>query len=224
MYFQARVADRLNLYIKPYRTQVWLAIAGGVLFGGLILFLFGHITFTIFRNSEDGIFRYFKHSLWHAYGSIVNQAGNSLPLAMSLRLPVMFLWLFCLVVLYTYTANLIAFLTIEKKVRPFDTLHQLLAQDEYVFGVLDNTILALLFKTSQAKVYSSIWSRINGYEEDHSHVLSSAHGVHLEEMYNSKYAYICDMTGISMEQGMYGLFLYPYGHTLLFKHCLNVEG
>ena len=51
-----------------------------------------------------------------------------------------------MVILYTYSANLIAFLTVEKKTTPFETLQQLLIQSEYIFGVLDNTILAMLFK------------------------------------------------------------------------------
>ena len=49
-------------------------------------------------------------------------------------------------------------------------------------------------------MYSGVWQKIQVFEESHSFVLSPSHTQHLDHMYSSKYAYICDMTGIWMEQ------------------------
>ena len=38
------------------------------------------------------------------------------------------------------------------------------------------------------------------FEENHDFVLSPSHEEHLDHMYSSRYAYICDMTGIWIEQ------------------------
>ena len=46
----------------------------------------------------------------------------------------------------SYAGNLVAFLAVERQKIPFRTLHDLLVQEDYTFGVLSNTILALLFQ------------------------------------------------------------------------------
>ena len=49
----------------------------------------------------------------------------------------------------SYAGNLVAFLAVERQKIPFRTLHDLLVQEDYTFGVLSNTILALLFQVCQ---------------------------------------------------------------------------
>ena len=41
--------------------------------------------------------------------------------------------------------------------------------------------------------------KIKSFEENQGFVLSSSHAEHLDHMYSSNYAYICDMTGIEVE-------------------------
>ena len=53
---------------------------------------------------------------------------------------------------------------------------------------------------SKAHVYSGMWQKIQSFEESHGFVLSPSHSEHVSHMYSSKYAYICDVTAIWVEQ------------------------
>ena len=58
-------------------------------------------------------------------------------------------WLFvALVITTTYSANLIAFLSVEKYTVPFNTLQELASQDQYKFGTLGGTAQMLHVKAS----------------------------------------------------------------------------
>ncbi len=45
-----------------------------------------------------------------------------------------------------YTSNLIAFLAVDITSKPFDSLRELVEQDEYQYGVEDGIIQMMLFK------------------------------------------------------------------------------
>ncbi len=55
-------------------------------------------------------------------------------------------WLFALVICTTYSANLVAFLAVEKTSIPFKTLHELSLQNEYKFGTLGASVWTQLLE------------------------------------------------------------------------------
>ena len=57
-------------------------------------------------------------------------------------------WLFCTVIMATYTGSLVAILTVEKYKIPFNTLEELLNQKQYKFGTLGSSAFALDFLVS----------------------------------------------------------------------------
>ena len=59
-------------------------------------------------------------------------------------------WLFfAIVISATYSANLIAFLSVEKYTVPFKNLQELSSQDQYQFGTLGGTAQMLHRKVNQ---------------------------------------------------------------------------
>ena len=81
------------------------------------------------------------------------------PTALSTRLIVASWWLFCLVILASYIGNLVAFLAVERQKIPFTNLHELLQQEEYLFGVLSNSILTLLFEVCYFQILFQPYSK-----------------------------------------------------------------
>ena len=57
----------------------------------------------------------------------------------SLRFVVAFWWLFCIVIVATYSGNLIAFLTVDKYNAPFETLKEMAQAGEFKFGTIGGT-------------------------------------------------------------------------------------
>ncbi len=66
-------------------------------------------------------------------------------------------WLFCTIVMATYTGSLVAFLTVENYNIPFNNLVELLNQTEYKFGTLGGTSFELDFKVSIPLVSLLLW-------------------------------------------------------------------
>ena len=57
----------------------------------------------------------------------------------SARFVVGFWWLFCIAIVATYSGNLIAFLTVDKYIAPFETLKEMVQEGEYKFGIIGGT-------------------------------------------------------------------------------------
>ena len=57
------------------------------------------------------------------------------------RFVVGFWWLYCIVIVATYSGNLIAFLTVHKYKAPFQTLQEMAQDGEYKFGIIGESSL-----------------------------------------------------------------------------------
>ena len=72
----------------------------------------------------------------------------------SLRFIVGFWWLFCIVIVATYSGNLIAFLTVDKYNAPFETLKEMAEKGEYKFGTIGGTsfeaLMQVLFQSDRS--------------------------------------------------------------------------
>ena len=64
-----------------------------------------------------------------------------LPEAQSGRFFIGFWWMYCTVVIATYSGNLIAFLTVSKATVPFQTFDEMVVQNTHTFGTLGETSL-----------------------------------------------------------------------------------
>jgi hypothetical protein len=74
--------------------------------------------------------------------------GTDLPASLTGRTMISFYWLFSMVVVATYCGNMIAFLSVTKDTLPFDTLDELLDQDEYIWGTVGQTLWVLVWSVS----------------------------------------------------------------------------
>ena len=68
----------------------------------------------------------------------------------SVRFVVGFWCLYCIVIVATYSGNLIAFLTIDKYRAPFETLQDMSEEGQYKFGTLGGTSFVTILQVSIA--------------------------------------------------------------------------
>lgn len=90
-----------------------------------------------------------------------DSGGCYLPEAQSGRFFVGFYWMSCMVIVATYSGNLIAFLTVSKDVLPFDTLEGMADQNEYRFGYIGGTALDHYIRVSYFHQNCTIFQRLH---------------------------------------------------------------
>lgn len=80
-----------------------------------------------------------RESFWFALTSFTPQGGGEAPKAISARILVAAYWLFVVLMLATFTANLAAFLTVERMQTPVQSLEQLARQSRINYTVVEGS-------------------------------------------------------------------------------------
>jgi len=85
---------------------------------------------------------FFNLFLTFVFGS----GGEHKPESQAGRTLLSFWWLFCIIMMATYSGNLVAFLTVSKDQLPFNTLGGMLEQNDYKWGTAGGTIWVAMFQ------------------------------------------------------------------------------
>lgn len=80
-----------------------------------------------------------KESFWFTLTSFTPQGGGEAPKSLSARTLVAVYWLFVVLMLATFTANLAAFLTVERMKTPVQSLDQLARQSRINYTVVESS-------------------------------------------------------------------------------------
>lgn len=105
-------ASKWKLYMSPFKWQVWACIGLSIPFAGIAIWLMTKYSPCYTKEELTKGLASFDNALMYALGAILSQGGIYLPTAQSGRFVVGFWWMYCIVVVATYSGNLIAFLTV----------------------------------------------------------------------------------------------------------------
>jgi ionotropic kainate glutamate receptor 2 len=86
------------------------------------------------------------NAFWYPVGTLMQQGSDLNPRATSTRLVGGFWWFFSLVIVSSYTANLAAFLTVERMSTPIESAEDLAEQSEIAYGTLDSGSTMTFFR------------------------------------------------------------------------------
>ncbi|XP_035495458.1 glutamate receptor ionotropic, delta-2 isoform X1 [Scophthalmus maximus] len=168
--------------LAPFDLSLWACIAGTVLLIGILVYLLnwlnpprlpmGSVSSTTLYNS-----------MWFVYGSFVQQGGEVPYTTLATRMMMGFWWMFALIVISSYTANLAAFLTISRIENSIQSLQDLSKQIELPYGtVLDSAVYDQVRSKAmnpfeRDPMYSQMWRMMNRTGGGENNVEESKDGI-----------------------------------------------
>ncbi|CAB3254763.1 unnamed protein product [Arctia plantaginis] len=135
------------------------------------------------------------NSLWFTIGSLMQQGSDIAPKAVSTRMVAGMWWFFTLIMISSYTANLAAFLTVERMDSPIESAEDLAKQTKIKYGALKGGSTAAFFRDSNFSTYQRMWSFM---ESARPSVFSTTNKEGEERVVRGKgaYAYLMESTTI----------------------------
>ncbi|KAL6480159.1 hypothetical protein MHYP_G00111920 [Metynnis hypsauchen] len=141
------------------------------------------------QTNEFGIF----NSLWFSLGAFMQQGCDISPRSLSGRIVGGVWWFFTLIIISSYTANLAAFLTVERMVSPIESAEDLAKQTEIAYGTLDAGSTKEFFRRSKIAVFEKMWSYMKSADPS-VFVKTTDEGVVRVRKSKGKYAYLLEST------------------------------
>ena len=97
-----------------------------------------------------------NNSFWFITGTFLRQGSGLNPKAASTRIVGAIWWFFTLIIISSYTANLAAFLTVDKMITPIENADDLARQKEIAYGTLSGGSTMTFFRDSKIDTYSKV--------------------------------------------------------------------
>nr|XP_011455937.2 glutamate receptor ionotropic, kainate 5 isoform X2 [Crassostrea gigas] len=183
--------NKMFTLAKPFKIEVIVCIFFVLPVSAFLLFVIEKLSPYYKIHGPEGRQNY-QMSFWYMFGALLTQGGESLPNSQSGRTMITFFWLFSLIMVATYSGNLIAFLTVTIDKAPFNSLEELVEQDDYKWGILAGTYFVTWFQESPFELLQKVWSGIKTFNRTDTDVLNPDPNVHIDKMYKEKYVYIGD--------------------------------
>ncbi|XP_046410710.1 glutamate receptor 1 isoform X1 [Neodiprion pinetum] len=130
------------------------------------------------------------NSLWFSLGAFMQQGCDISPRSISGRIVGSVWWFFTLILISSYTANLAAFLTVERMVAPINSPEDLASQTEVQYGTLSHGSTWDFFRRSQITLYSKMWEFMNSRK--HVFVKTYDEGIRRVRTSKGKYALLIE--------------------------------
>ena len=86
------------------------------------------------------------NSMWFTVGSLMQQGSDLTPKSISTRMIAAMWWFFTLIMISSYTANLAAFLTVERMESPIESAEDLAKQTKIKYGCLESGSTRAFFR------------------------------------------------------------------------------
>ncbi|KAL5010168.1 hypothetical protein ScPMuIL_012473 [Solemya velum] len=195
---------KLFSFLSPLSIEVWVYMLAAYLCVSFMLFVIARFSPYEWCNPHpcnpdaDVVENQFTilNSLWFTIGSLMQQGCELAPRAISTRLVSGIWWFFTLIMISSYTANLAAFLTVERMVSPIEGADDLAKQTRIKYGTLNSGSTKSFFEKSNLPTYQRMWNFMQSTEPS-VFVNSSSEG--LERVKTGEYAYLAESTTIEYE-------------------------
>ncbi|XP_041440752.1 glutamate receptor, ionotropic, AMPA 1 L homeolog isoform X1 [Xenopus laevis] len=191
-------------FLDPLAYEIWMCIVFAYIGVSVVLFLVSRFSPyewhneefeegkeqpTTDQSNEFGIF----NSLWFSLGAFMQQGCDISPRSLSGRIVGGVWWFFTLIIISSYTANLAAFLTVERMVSPIESADDLAKQTEISYGTLDSGSTKEFFKRSKIAVFEKMWTYMRSAEPS-VFVKTTEEGMNRVRKSKGKYAYLLEST------------------------------
>uniref|UniRef100_A0A8C1P6B8 Glutamate receptor n=1 Tax=Cyprinus carpio TaxID=7962 RepID=A0A8C1P6B8_CYPCA len=190
-------------FLDPLAYEIWMCIVFAYIGVSVVLFLVSRFSPYEWHTeefedgqlgpsestNEFGIF----NSLWFSLGAFMQQGCDISPRSLSGRIVGGVWWFFTLIIISSYTANLAAFLTVERMVSPIESAEDLAKQTEIAYGTLDAGSTKEFFRRSKIALFDKMWQYMKSAEPS-VFVKNTVEGVLRVRKSKGKYAYLLEST------------------------------
>ncbi|XP_020728517.2 glutamate receptor 1 isoform X4 [Odocoileus virginianus] len=191
-------------FLDPLAYEIWMCIVFAYIGVSVVLFLVsrfspyewhseefeeGRDQTPSDQSNEFGIF----NSLWFSLGAFMQQGCDISPRSLSGRIVGGVWWFFTLIIISSYTANLAAFLTVERMVSPIESAEDLAKQTEIAYGTLEAGSTKEFFRRSKIAVFEKMWTYMKSAEPS-VFVRTTEEGMIRVRKSKGKYAYLLEST------------------------------
>ncbi|UXI16918.1 hypothetical protein NH340_JMT02861 [Sarcoptes scabiei] len=189
-------------FLSPFQNIVWIYVLAAYISVSTILFVIGRLTPYEWddphpcRQENNVLENNFSliNSFSFTIGTMMQQGSAVAPKAMSTRTIAAIWYFFTLIMISSYTANLAAFLTVEKVVYPIENAEGLAAQTQIEYGCLKSGSTKAFFSESNIPVYKRMWRFMQS--RPHVFTKSNAEGIARVKKSNGNYAYLMESASI----------------------------
>ncbi|BFG06645.1 glutamate receptor ionotropic kainate 2 [Drosophila madeirensis] len=156
---------RLFSFMNPLAIEIWLYVLAAYILVSFALFVMARFSPYEWKNPHpcyketDIVENQFSisNSFWFITGTFLRQGSGLNPKATSTRIVGGCWFFFCLIIISSYTANLAAFLTVERMISPIESASDLADQTEISYGTLEGGSTMTFFRDSKIGIYQKMW-------------------------------------------------------------------
>ncbi|KAI6240078.1 Glutamate receptor 1 [Aphelenchoides fujianensis] len=188
-------------FMQPLSTEIWMYIIFAYVGVSVVIFLVSRFSPYEWRVEEmaNGGFTISNdfsvyNCLWFTLAAFMQQGtdtchGNSI----SGRIASSAWWFFTMIIVSSYTANLAAFLTLEKMQTPIESVEDLAKQTKIKYGIQQGGSTAQFFKFSSVQTYQRMW-RFMESQVPSVFTNNYAEGIERVRTHKGRYAFLLEAT------------------------------
>ncbi|XP_043304968.1 glutamate receptor ionotropic, kainate 1 isoform X5 [Cervus elaphus] len=188
-------------FLNPLSPDIWMYVLLACLGVSCVLFVIARFTPYEWYNphpcnpDSDVVENNFTllNSFWFGVGALMQQGSELMPKALSTRIVGGIWWFFTLIIISSYTANLAAFLTVERMESPIDSADDLAKQTKIEYGAVRDGSTMTFFKKSKISTYEKMWAFMSSRQQT-ALVKNSDEGIH--RVLTTDYALLMESTSI----------------------------
>nr|QGW50657.1 ionotropic receptor 15 [Propsilocerus akamusi] len=189
---------RLFSFMNPLAIEIWLYVLAAYLLVSFTLFVMARFSpyewaKNFCHQESDVIENQFSvsNSFWFITGVFLRQSSGLNPKATSTRIVGGIWWFFTLIIISSYTANLAAFLTVERMITPIENAADLAEQQDICYGTLEGGSTMTFFRDSKIGIYQKMWRFM---ESKKPSVFVSTYDDGIKRVLEGNYAFLMEST------------------------------
>ncbi|KAK4305191.1 hypothetical protein Pmani_022910 [Petrolisthes manimaculis] len=200
-----RESTSLFTFLRPLSCDVWVYLVVAYLGVSLVLFLLARLSpyerVPVYVMGEKSVSLGNQYtlcnSLWFTTGGLVQRATHHMPRACSTRIMAGIWWLFTLLMVSSYTANLVSFLTLDH-MQPqllIEGAEDLAHQTKIRYGTVTQGLTRNFFQSSQLATHQRMFSFMESVRPS-VYVRSTSEGVQRVRKERGRYAFFMESLSI----------------------------
>ncbi|XP_060703141.1 glutamate receptor ionotropic, kainate 3-like [Hemiscyllium ocellatum] len=188
-------------FLNPLSPDIWMYILLAYLGVSCVLFVIARFSPYEWYDAHpcnpgsDVVENNFTllNSFWFGVGALMQQGSELMPKALSTRIIGGIWWFFTLIIISSYTANLAAFLTVERMESPIESADDLAKQTKIEYGAVKDGATMTFFKKSKISTFEKMWAFMSSRQQT-ALVKSNEEGI--QRVLGADYAFLMESTTI----------------------------